>query len=376
MATLRILPRSGRIAWRSRSRACLAEPPAESPSTMKISVPCLVPRLQSASLPGSRSLRVADWRPISFSRFLLSRSSAWSTAQSSSLVACWGESASQWSKASRTVLSTMRVASWVASRSLVWPWNSGSRMNTESMAAAVPSTSSAVICAGAAVADALAEVAQRLAERRAEAVLVRAALGRRDGVAVGVEEAVLVGDPAHRPLDRAVPALLVDAAGEDVLGDARLAVDGGFQVLLEAAGEMEARLRRRVVGDERLGARPADLDAAEQVGLGARHAQEARRLEGGALAEDLLVGLEADLGAAPVLDGAELLQLALRRAAAEGHGVELLAARDLDLELLGERVDDGYADAVQAAGGVVDLGVELAARVQRGHDHFEGGLRS
>ena len=29
----RILPRSGRIAWKSLSRACLAEPPAESPST-------------------------------------------------------------------------------------------------------------------------------------------------------------------------------------------------------------------------------------------------------------------------------------------------------------------------------------------------------
>ena len=138
---------------------------------------------------------------------------------------------------------------------------------------------------------------------------------------------------------------------------------------------MEARLLRGVVGDERLGARPADLDAAEQVGLGARHAEEARGLEGGALAEDLLVGLEAHLGAAPVLDGAQLLQLALRLAAAEGHGVELLAAGDLHLELLGQRVDDGDADAVQAAGGVVDLAVELAARVQRGHDHFEGGLR-
>ncbi len=32
-STLRILPRSGRIAWKCRSRACLAEPPAESPST-------------------------------------------------------------------------------------------------------------------------------------------------------------------------------------------------------------------------------------------------------------------------------------------------------------------------------------------------------
>ena len=29
----RILPRSGMMAWMTRSRACLAEPPAESPST-------------------------------------------------------------------------------------------------------------------------------------------------------------------------------------------------------------------------------------------------------------------------------------------------------------------------------------------------------
>ena len=32
-STLMILPRSGRIAWNSRLRPCLAEPPAESPST-------------------------------------------------------------------------------------------------------------------------------------------------------------------------------------------------------------------------------------------------------------------------------------------------------------------------------------------------------
>jgi len=32
-STLRSLPRSGRIAWKRRSRPCLAEPPAESPST-------------------------------------------------------------------------------------------------------------------------------------------------------------------------------------------------------------------------------------------------------------------------------------------------------------------------------------------------------
>ena len=36
-STLRILPRSGRIAWVRGLRPPLAEPPAESPSTMKIS---------------------------------------------------------------------------------------------------------------------------------------------------------------------------------------------------------------------------------------------------------------------------------------------------------------------------------------------------
>ena len=36
-STLRILPRKGSTAWFSRLRPCLAEPPAESPSTMKSS---------------------------------------------------------------------------------------------------------------------------------------------------------------------------------------------------------------------------------------------------------------------------------------------------------------------------------------------------
>ena len=36
-STFKILPRIGKIAWKLRSRAVFAEPPAESPSTMKIS---------------------------------------------------------------------------------------------------------------------------------------------------------------------------------------------------------------------------------------------------------------------------------------------------------------------------------------------------
>ena len=86
------------------------------------------------------------------------------------------------------------------------------------------------------------------------------------------------------------------------------------------------------------------------------------------------IGLEAHLGAAPVRRAADLLQLALRLAALEHHAVERLLARDLDLHALGQRVGDRDADAVQAARGLVDLGVELAARVQRAHDHFERRL--
>ena len=108
---MRILPRKGRIACEARSRACLAEPPAESPSTIKSSEPCAEVFVQSASLPGRRNLRTADLRATSFSARRRRRSSARSTDQSSSLVAWLGEAASQWSKASRMVFSTILAAS-------------------------------------------------------------------------------------------------------------------------------------------------------------------------------------------------------------------------------------------------------------------------
>ena len=49
-STLRILPRSGRMAWFFRSRPCLAEPPAESPSTR-----------YSSHFAGSRSWQSANF---------------------------------------------------------------------------------------------------------------------------------------------------------------------------------------------------------------------------------------------------------------------------------------------------------------------------
>ena len=64
-STLRILPRSGSTACVERSRPCLAEPPAESPSTMKISAISGSLTMQSASLPGRPMPPIADLRAVS-----------------------------------------------------------------------------------------------------------------------------------------------------------------------------------------------------------------------------------------------------------------------------------------------------------------------
>jgi hypothetical protein len=148
------------------------------------------------------------------------------------------------------------------------------------------------------------------------------------------------------------------------------------EVIPQALREVERVCLRNPVdaGEQLLGATPADLDATEQIGLGARHLEDARRLERHFCAEDLRVGLEAHRGAAPVRRTAEILELALGDAALEHLAIELLAARHFDLDALGQRVDHRDADAVQAARGRIGLGVELAARMQRGHDHFERGL--
>ena len=60
-STLSILPQSGRIACILLSLPPFAEPPAESPSTMKISVSLLSRDWQSASLPGSWADSRADF---------------------------------------------------------------------------------------------------------------------------------------------------------------------------------------------------------------------------------------------------------------------------------------------------------------------------
>ena len=63
-STLRILPRMGRMAWFSGLRARMAEPPAESPSTMNSSASSAFLVRQSVSLPGRPAPSRADLRLV------------------------------------------------------------------------------------------------------------------------------------------------------------------------------------------------------------------------------------------------------------------------------------------------------------------------
>ncbi len=69
-STFNILPFSGKIAWFLRSRPCLAEPPAESPSTKYISHKLGSFSWQSANLPGKPIVSITPLRRVISRAFL------------------------------------------------------------------------------------------------------------------------------------------------------------------------------------------------------------------------------------------------------------------------------------------------------------------
>ncbi len=215
-----------------------------------------------------------------------------------------------------------------------------------------------------ALADALGVILQPAQQRATQAGFVGAAVGRRDGVAIGIEKRVGVGGPGHGPLRGAVGAGLAGGAGEDVGMDQRRILERLAEIILQPFLEVERRLFRHVVyaAQQLLGAGPADFDAAEQISLGARHLEHALGLERGLWPKNLRVGMEAHAGAALVRGTAELLQLAFRLAALERHVVMLLLAPDIDLHAVGQRVGHRDADAVQAARSLVDFRSRICRR--------------
>ena len=89
--------------------------------------------------------------------------------------------------------------------------------------------------------------------------------------------------------------------------------------------------------------------------------------------EDVAVGIESD-GRARRVRVAHHRERSLRHAAVEAYAVKFAALPHFRDQPLGQRVDAGYAHAVQSARDLVAAAAELAARVQFGEHHFHRGL--
>ena len=129
------LPRNGNIAWKFRSRPCLALPPAESPSTMNNSDLPRPDERQSLSLPGNMARDVLVLRETDSDA---ARDAA--LARADAMMRATIDSAtvrlllSHCSRAARIALSTVVWTSGLFKRSFVWPWNCGSEIKTDRIA--------------------------------------------------------------------------------------------------------------------------------------------------------------------------------------------------------------------------------------------------
>ena len=299
----------------ARLRACLAEPPAESPSTMKSSAPCGRRLRAVGELAGQPEL--AHGRLAGDVALL---------APPHALFGALDHPVEQLVGFGRRIGKEMveRVADGVLDDAL----GLGRRQLVLRLADEFGLPDEDGQHAGgrdhhvfggdlrrALVAGQFAIGLQAARQRDAQAGFVRAALGRRNGVAVGTDEGV-PAVPGHRPFERSVAAGLLRAAGEDFARHLIVLGKRLLEIVLETAGEMEDGAFRRVraFAEERGVAAPADLDAAEQIRLRARHVEQAVRVEAVALAEDRLVRVEADLRPPPVLDVAGLLEPGQRQA--------------------------------------------------------------
>ncbi len=141
-STLMIFPRSGSTACVLRSRACFAEPPAESPSTTKISARVGSLTVQSASLPGRVEFSSADLRVRSRALRAAERARAASIALLITRRASAGFSSKYSLSLRLTVSSTRPRIGGLPSFVFVCPSNCGSCSLTEITAVSPSRTSS------------------------------------------------------------------------------------------------------------------------------------------------------------------------------------------------------------------------------------------
>ena len=214
-STLRILPRIGRIAWIRGSRPWRAEPPAESPSTMKTSHSSGLVDWQSDELAGQAAAaeqalaaagqvaRLAGGDPGADAAACALRTMSLPSA------GFFSSQAPSWSLTTRC---TKPLASVLPSLVLVWPSNCGSPSLIEMIAVRPSRTSSPETRSSRFLIrpHSSPQLLTRRGERGAEALLVGAALVGVDGVGEGVHRLGEGGVPLHRDLEAHV---VLDAVG-------------------------------------------------------------------------------------------------------------------------------------------------------------------
>src|SRR5277367_2859332 len=201
-------------------------------------------------------------------------------------------------------------------------------------------------------------------ERGAEAGKVRAAVNRVDGVGEGENIFGVAVVVLQRDFDFDLVALAFDVDGRIV--QHAFAFVEVLDEFGDAAGEAKFGFLATALVVER------DFQAFVQEGELAETLREGVVAVDG-LAENFGIGVESDFRAG-------LARLAGSFELRGGHALfvgllpDFAFAPDFQIEPIGKRVDDGDADAVQAAGNFVGVAIEFSAGVQNGHDDFRGGL--
>ena len=208
-------------------------------------------------------------------------------------------------------------------------------------------------------------------QRAAEADEMRAAVALRDVVGEGQHVLVVAVVPPQRDLDADAVTLALDENG---FGDQRR-----FRAVEIAHEGLQPAFVIKILAPDLCAARVGEQD----MHAGIEEGEFAQAMLDRAVIElhhreGLGRGREGDFGAA--------LGLAVfhRRRADDGELVDRVAVLEVDdmlktiapdaqLEMCRQRIDDGDADAVQAAGDLVGILVELSAGVQLGHDDLGRG---
>ena len=203
-------------------------------------------------------------------------------------------------------------------------------------------------------------------QRAAEAREMRAAVALGNVVGEAQHVLMVAVVPPQGAVDRDAVLLAMDHDGlgeHGLLGAVEIAHEGRDAAFVEQLDVL--LLDAAVVGQQ-------DAHAGIQEGQLAQAVLERREVELG-LGEGFRRGQEGHFRAALVGRIAHHLQRRIGLAMGEAHEVLLAIAEDGELELGRERVDDGDADAVEAARHLVGILVELSAGMQLGHDDFGRG---